>query len=125
MERETQSGKIKPGLSVSIFKPKHDEPVKWESWSGGESQRLRVIGAVALSEVLLRRAGVTCDLIVLDEPTRHLSPEGVGDLVEFLVELGRDHQVFYIDHQVVQSNQFASLITVTRSTSGAKISIER
>lgn len=122
MERETQAGKVSPGLNVNIYKPGSDVQVKWESWSGGEGQRLRLIGAIALSQVLLRRAGVECDMLILDEPTRHLSPEGVAETIDFLIDLGVDHQVFYVDHTAQNNRRFASTLIVRRDEHGAKIS---
>lgn len=122
MERETQAGKVKPGLITNIFKPGGSKPVRWESWSGGEGQRLRLIGAIALSEVLLRRAGVECDLMILDEPTRHLSPEGVRETVDFLFDRGRDYQIFYVDHQAIETAQFMSTVAVRRTDAGVSIS---
>jgi DNA repair exonuclease SbcCD ATPase subunit len=121
MERETQSGKVLPGLNVNITKPDADKPSKWESWSGGEGQRLRLVGAVALSQVLLRRAGIECSLLVLDEPTKHLSAEGVLDMIEFLADYGRDYQIFYIDHSARDTKRFASGIRVERTAKGSRI----
>jgi DNA repair exonuclease SbcCD ATPase subunit len=123
MEKETQAGKIKPGLVVNISNPRSAKAVKWGSWSKGQGQRLRIIGAIALSEVLLRRAGVSCDLLVLDEPTNHLSPEGVRETVDFLLERGRDAQVFYVDHRAIESTRFASTLTVRLTDAGSDIEL--
>lgn len=125
IEKELQSGKTKPGLIVSISNPRSNKSVRWEAWSGGQGQRLRLIGAIALSEVLLRRAGVSCNFMILDEPTRHLSPEGVRETIDFLIDRGRDAQIFYVDHQAVESSQFASTITVTLDDAGSHIAINR
>jgi DNA repair exonuclease SbcCD ATPase subunit len=125
MERETKTGNLSTGLTVTIHKAGHDKGVRWESWSGGEGQRLRLIGAMALSEVLLRRAGVECDMMVIDEPTQHVSPEGVRDIADFLIERGRNTQIFYVDHQVVESNLFASTIMVTKTPQGAHIEVRK
>lgn len=124
IERETKAGNVSTGLTVTILKPGMSKGVRWEAWSGGEGQRLLIAGAMALSEVLLRRAGIECDLLVLDEPTRHMSKEGVYDTVDYLIDRGRDSQIFYVDHQVVESNRFASVITVEKGESGAEIKIE-
>lgn len=124
IERETKAGSISTGLIVTILKPGMSKAVRWEAWSGGEGQRLLIAGAMALSEVLLRRAGIECDLLVLDEPTRHMSKEGVYDTVDYLIDRGRDGQIFYVDHQVVESNRFASVITIEKGKSGAAIKIE-
>jgi len=125
IDKETKTGTVKPGLNVSIFQPEFDRAVKWELFSGGEAQRLRLIGAVALSEVLLRRAGVKCELLVLDEPTRHLSPEGVRDTADFLIDRATRQQVFYIDHQAVDTNRMAGVLKVTRDENGARVSLSR
>jgi DNA repair exonuclease SbcCD ATPase subunit len=123
IERETKSGSIATGLNVRILKPGMSKPVKWEAWSGGENQRLLIVGAIALADVLLRHAGIECDMLVLDEPTRHMSREGVNDLVEHLIELGRDRQIFYVDHQVVESNRFAHVLTITKDGEGSHINV--
>lgn len=123
IERETKVGGVSTGLSVKILKPGMEKAVRWEAWSGGEGQRLLIVGAIALSEVLLRRAGIECDLLVLDEPTRHMSKEGVEETVDYLISRGRDAQIFYVDHQVIESNRFASVITVEKDERGAKIKV--
>jgi DNA repair exonuclease SbcCD ATPase subunit len=124
IERENKSGKVTSGLTVAILKPDMNKPVRWESWSGGEAQRLRLVGSIALSEMLLRRAGVECDLLILDEPTQHLSPEGVKDTADLLCDRGEFNQVWYIDHQAVESNRFASVLTVTKNSEGASFHVE-
>jgi DNA repair exonuclease SbcCD ATPase subunit len=121
IERETKAGGVSTGLSVKILKPGMSKAVRWEAWSGGEGQRLLIVGAIALSEVLLRRAGIECDLLVLDEPTRHMSKEGIDETVDYLIARGRDAQIFYVDHQVIESNRFASVITIEKDAKGAKI----
>jgi DNA repair exonuclease SbcCD ATPase subunit len=123
MEKETKKGTTTTGLNVSIMKSGMSASAKWLSWSKGEGQRLRLLGAIALSEVLLRRAGVQCDMMVLDEPTSHLSPEGVAETVDFVIERGRENQLFYVDHQVIESSRFASVITVTRDQGGSQIDV--
>lgn len=124
MERETQSGKVLAGLNVNILKPDQEKAVKWESWSGGEGQRLRLVGAMALSEVLLRRAGIQTDLLILDEPTRHLSPEGVDEMVDFLCDRGKDYQIFYIDHQAIETKRFAAGLHVVKDKHGSRIELD-
>jgi energy-coupling factor transporter ATP-binding protein EcfA2 len=122
-ERETKKGTLQRGLNVFVKSPHNEKPVKWESWSGGEGQRLRVLGALALGEVLLNRAGVEPTLEVLDEPTSHLSPQGVQDMIDMLhdraASLGRT--VLYADQTAIASDQFASVLTVERSGQGTRI----
>ena len=123
IEKETKSGTIQRGLNVIIHSPATKTPVRWECWSGGEGQRLRIVGALALSQVLLNYAGIETNLEVLDEPTQHLSAEGVRDCCDFLAarakQLGR--QCWYVDHQSVESTRFASVVTVVKDKRGARI----
>lgn len=123
IEKETKAGTVQRGLNVSIISPQSRNPVRWESWSGGEGQRLRLVGALALSDVLLAGAGIDPDAEILDEPTRHLSLEGVRDLCDYLAEraeqLGR--RTWLIDHMAVESSQFASVVTIVKDGGGSKI----
>lgn len=123
LERETSRGTISRGLQIMVSSPESDGMVKWESWSGGEAQRLRIVGALALSEVLLNHSGVTPSMEVLDEPTQHLSPEGVVDLCEYLSDRATRlrRQVWYVDQQSVESTRFASVTTIRRDDTGSHI----
>lgn len=123
IERETKSGNIARGLNITILSPTNKNPVKWESWSGGEAQRLRLIGTFALSSVLLNHVGVTTNLEVTDEPTESLSREGVQDLVELLAQRAKqtNKSIFLIDHHTIESNHFVNTITVMKDKTGSAI----
>lgn len=136
VERETKSGTIQRGLMVTVIPSQRDENrvkyqealsaatgIKFKSWSGGEGQRLRIAGALALSQVLLARAGVECNLEVLDEPTRHLSDEGVEDLCDFLADRARTlgKAVYLIDHKAIEGTRFARTLTVVKDKAGSRI----
>lgn len=116
-ERETKSGTTQRALHVSIRSPEAPEGVRWEVYSGGERQRLRIAGALALSEVLLAHAGVRVDFRVLDEPTHGLSAEGVRDMCEVLEEYARSAgvRILYIDHQAQEGSAFSGTIEVARN----------
>lgn len=116
VERETASGGVQRGLHVMIQAPEYDKPVKWASWGGGVGQRLRLVGALALSDVLLNHMGLSTNIEILDEPTQHLSREGVRDLCPFLSERGRltNKSIFLVDHQVIPSSSFASVTTIIK-----------
>lgn len=126
VERETKSGTVQTGMTIDIISPSNKDPVKWESWSGGEGQRLRLAGALALSEVLLGYAGINVDLEILDEPTKHLDEGGALDLCEMLAVRADQVQrrVIYIDHMVVEGAHASSTITVTKTKNGATLNQE-
>lgn len=123
IEKETKKGTFTQGLNVSILSPKNKTPVKWEVWSGGEGHRLRIVGALALSEVLLSHAGMQTNLEVLDEPTRDLSAEGIQDLCEFLANRAKqlDKDIFMIDHHAHDGVNFADVVTVVKTAQGSRI----
>ncbi len=123
VEKETKSGTIKRGMNVSIRSPHNDKPVKWESWSGGEKQRLRLLGTFALSDVLLNRAGIEPSFEIFDEQSKFLSPEGVSDLVDVLADRAAKMKktIFLIDHTTIESSRFASTTTIIRSKNGTLI----
>ena len=116
IERETKKGTVVSGLTTTILSPNNKKPVKWGVWSGGEAHRLRLVGALALSEVLLAHAGVNTNLEVLDEPTRDLSVEGVHDLCEFLANRAKslNKDIFLTGHNVIESAHFSDTITVVK-----------
>lgn len=123
LEKETKAGSLQRGLTVEILSPRNEGLVRYESWSGGEGQRLRVLGALALSDVLLARMGLEVNLEVLDEPTRHLSSTGVSDLCGILAARAKAHgkQVWLIDHMARESRDFAQVVTVVKTPEGAVI----
>lgn len=112
VERETASGTIARGFHVLVNSPdaakEQDEPadlatraVPWESWSGGETQRLRVAGAIGLANMIRSRTGFDCNLEVWDEPTQHLSDDGVEDLLGLFRDRSRREcrQIWLVDHR--------------------------
>jgi DNA repair exonuclease SbcCD ATPase subunit len=122
-ERETASGKVSAGFTVLLYPPDQDEPVKWESYSGGESQRWQLATSMALSEVLLSRAGLSPNMECYDEPTRGLSSSGVDDLLERLrdraLELGR--VVWFVDHHSLDKGSFDGVLMVTKTKQGSDL----
>jgi DNA repair exonuclease SbcCD ATPase subunit len=125
IERETKSKTIARGLNITVLTPHNKNAVKWESWSGGEAQRLRLIGTLALGGVLMNHIGVTTNLAIFDEPTESLSREGVQDLVELLAAYAKDSKksVWMVDHHLIESSHFIQTVLVTKDKGGSTISI--
>ena len=123
VEKETKSGTKQRELSVLIKSPETKERVRWESWSGGEGQRLRIVGALALSEVLLSYAGVQTSIEVLDEPAHFMAQAGIRDLTDFLAwrAQGLHRATFYVDHVSLDSSRFASVTTIVKTKEGSFI----
>ena len=125
VERETKSGTTQRSLGIDIQSPTSTRTVRWESWSGGEGQRLRLIVALAFADTLLNYAGAQINLRVLDEPTRGLSPEGVRDLCELLSNYADEHDasIWYVDHHSIESTHFTSVVTIVNDKDGAYVEV--
>lgn len=123
-ERTTKSDTLKLGIAI-LVRPAAapDKPIRWESYSGGERQRMKLIGTRALAEVLLNNAGLKVNLEVFDEPTPALSPGGIDDLMEMLAEQARwsGKAIFVVDHHVIESDRFASVIRVVKDREGSYV----
>ena len=124
VEKETQAGTVQRGLNVNILSPSNKAPVRFECWSGGEGQRLRLVVSLALSEVLLNHAGVDPSLEILDEPTRGLSREGRADLIEMLASRAKqvDRVTLLADHTTVESSLFKPTVTIVKDKQGSYLS---
>ena len=124
VERENKSGGVTKGFVVFIRCPANPEPVRWESWSGGETQRLQLAGDFGLANLIMMRAGLTNTIEFYDEPSDHLSEEGLTDLAETLYSRAKTERkkIFLVDHRVPDFGGFAGVYTVTKDNKGSCIS---
>ena len=123
VERETKSKTITKGFHVSFYPPNTSKPIPWESWSGGESQRLRIAGRIAISNMILQYRGVRPSLEVWDEPTQYLSQEGITDLVNALKQRAYDLgvQIWLTDHRSYDLGGFSGYAFVEKTKQGSEI----
>lgn len=121
-ERETKSGSVSQVFTVLLYPPGKKDPIDWNAFSGGESQRWHIAVTCGLSEVLLSRAGIEPDLEVYDEVTNYISSEGIEDVLEFLkersIELGR--KIYLIDHHVGVGD-FTDVVNLVKDEAGIRI----
>lgn len=117
IDRETKSGDIQKGFNVKIISPHNTAPVPWESWSGGESQRLRIAATMGLANLIKSSTGSTLNLEVWDEPTQHMSEQGVTDLLDSLAERARNFnkQIWIVDHRSLGYGNFDTIRTITKT----------
>jgi DNA repair exonuclease SbcCD ATPase subunit len=101
IERETKSGGTNRNFHV-IVDPGDDSsrPKPWEAWSGGEGQRLRLAGTLALANLILKRHNRNSNLQVWDEPMTWLSGSGREDMLDLLREtaIREGKQIWIVDH---------------------------
>lgn len=122
-EVETKSKTIKKGFSILIKSPHNNESVPWESWSGGESQRLRLAGTIGLSSLILNRKGLEVNIEIWDEPSTWLSEQGIEDLLDVLFSRSEDlnKQIWIVDHRTLNYGNFSRTVTVVKKESGSVI----
>ena len=122
VEQETKSGTVKRGFLITVLAPHaKDGGVPFESWSGGESQRLRLAISMGLSDLILGYLGVQSNLEFWDEPSTWLSASGIQEMLGVLHDRARRNQtqLWLADHRSLDYGQFAGVITVVKRKEGS------
>lgn len=121
VEKENKTGGISKGFHTFITDPSGAAKVKWESWSGGETQRLRLAGNLGLANLIMLKAGLTGAIEFYDEPSQHLSTAGMIDLAEVLRERAEamGKKVWIADHTAVNTfGEFTGVIHAIKDKDG-------
>lgn len=123
VERENKNGGITKGFVVLITPPGAEQPLRYESYSGGETQRLRLAGDLGLANLIMERAGLANTIEFYDEPSQHLSQEGLLDLAETLSQRAETQgkRIFLVDHNIIDFSGFAGTYTVTKDENGSHL----
>lgn len=121
-ETENKSGTTKLGVQIRVLSQSGQEG-EWETWSGGEGQRLRLAMAEGLASLIQRAAGVWFDVEVWDEPSAWLSTEGVDDLLEALQYRAQSlkKSIWLIDHRSLAFSGFSEIWTARKFAEGTKV----
>ena len=114
-----REGASRGALEIVVTSPNSHQKVPWEAWSGGETQRLRVACAVGLAELIRSRLANPPMFEAWDEPTAHLDPDGVADLIAFFSARSDTRDIWMIDHRSMGSGAFDGSLTVVKTTTGS------
>ncbi len=122
-ERQTMAGTTALGFTANLYPLGEEAPIAWETYSGGEENRLQLAMSYGLSDVLLTRAGLNLNIEWCDESTRGLSAEGISDLIECLAERAREtgKTIYMIDHHALDRGNFSGTLMVEKSKTGSHI----
>jgi DNA repair exonuclease SbcCD ATPase subunit len=125
VERENKAGGVTKGFVVFVHAPDSKAPVRFEAWSGGETQRLCLAGDMGLANLILERAGLISKIEFYDEPSTHLSTEGLQDLAETLAQRAEDQDksIFLIDHTIIEFGGFAGAVKIVKDGKGSRIDL--
>jgi DNA repair exonuclease SbcCD ATPase subunit len=120
-ETETKSGSIKTGVQIIVEAPHMTG--SFNSWSGGEGQRVRLCVALGLAGLIQRWAGVRWNFEVFDEPTAWLAEEGIEDLLELLKTRAdvSGRPIFLCDHRALTFAGFSRVMTVVKDAEGSRV----
>jgi len=123
VEGLTKGGKIKKGFTVTISTPYNLDPVNWNAWSGGESQRLRLAGALGMADLITAKCAMQPTLEIFDEPSSYLSEAGIMSLLDILGDRARTSgkQIFLIDHRRLDSTKFDGNLSVVKTHDGVRV----
>lgn len=123
VERENKSGGVTKGFMVFVRSPDHDQPIKLEAWSGGETQRLRLAGDLGLANLIMERAGLRNTIEFFDEPSAHMTQGGLLDLAETLAQRAETEgkRIFLVDHHAIDFGGFQGVITITKDEKGSHL----
>jgi DNA repair exonuclease SbcCD ATPase subunit len=122
VERETKSGGVARGFSVFVHSPSNAEPVPFEAWSGGETQRLRLAATMGFANLINNMTGQQPNLEMWDEPSNWVSARGVDQLLGSLAERARKYGrcIIVADHRSL-GFPFAKRICVVKDSHGSHI----
>lgn len=125
VERENKSGGVTKGFVVFVYAPGRAEPTRWEAWAGGVTQRLRLAGNLGLANLIMERAGLSNSVEFYDEPSQHLSQEGLLDVAETLQAraLLGNKRIFIVDHNSIDFGGFAGRVLITKGLDGSRLTL--
>ncbi len=123
VERENKSGGLTKGFTTFVHPPGAEEAVRFESYSGGEIQRLRLAGDLGLANLIMEQAGLTNMVEFYDEFSSHLSAEGITDVLDVLKEraISLERKIWVVDHHVLNYGDFADVLCVIKMADGSHL----
>ncbi len=121
-QRETKKGDTLETLDIKIA----DElgTRNYEMYSGGEAFRIDLALRIALSMLLVRRAGASLPILIIDEGFGTQDSSAREKLIEAINSIQDDFEkIIVITHLEEMKDKFETLINVTKTANGSMISI--
>jgi exonuclease SbcC len=121
-QRETKKGDTIETLDIKIA----DElgTRSYEMYSGGEAFRIDLALRIALSMLLVRRAGASLPILIIDEGFGTQDSSAREKLIDAINSIQDDFEkIIVITHLEEMKDKFETLINVTKTASGSTISV--
>jgi exonuclease SbcC len=121
-QKDTKKGSTVETLEVKIADELGMRP--YENFSGGECYRIDLALRIAISRLLVRRAGAAMPILIIDEGFGTQDSNGIEKLVEAISSIQDDFEkLFVITHLDELKDRFPTQITVSKGTDGSVITI--
>jgi DNA repair protein SbcC/Rad50 len=121
-QRDTKKGDTVETLDIKIS----DElgTRGYDMYSGGEAFRIDLALRIAISRLLVRRAGATMPILIIDEGFGTQDSAGLEKLVEAINAIQDDFEkVFVITHLEELKDRFPVLINISKTPEGSTITV--
>ena len=98
----------------------------YDMYSGGETFRIDLALRIAVSRLLVRRAGASMPILIIDEGFGTQDNVGLEKLIEAINAIQDDFEkIFIITHLEELKDRFPVLINVTKTPDGSVASISQ
>jgi DNA repair protein SbcC/Rad50 len=98
----------------------------YDMYSGGEAFRIDLALRIAISRLLVRRAGASMPILIIDEGFGTQDTAGLEKLIEAINAIQDDFEkVFIITHLDELKDRFPVLINVSKTSDGSVVSISQ
>ena len=123
IEKRSKTGHSISGFNVAVQSPHSTKPVPFAAWSGGEKQRLKIAGSIGFIALMSARTGLEFGIEVYDEPTQHLSPQGIDSLLETLRirAYETNKRIWLVDHHTLDYGDFAGRAVISKQEAGSTL----
>lgn len=125
-DNKTKEIKLTPTFKVIVIDGNEGVERDYNTWSGGEKQRINLAIRQALSSILLNRAGIKMDLVIIDESDSALDDDGKQAMIKLIqanVEgrFGKPTKVLCITHTSELKDSFPVRIVVKKNKKASYI----
>ena len=120
--RDLKKGGSKETLDIKISDSMGIRP--YEMFSGGEAFRIDFALRIAISKLLVQRAGTSLQTLMIDEGFGSQDEEGLGYVMDAIYKIQDDFaKIIIVSHLSAIKNQFPVHFTVEKSATGSQITI--
>ena len=120
--KDLKRGGTKETLDIHIADAQGTRP--YELFSGGEAFRIDFALRIALSKLLVRRAGTSLQTLIIDEGFGSQDEEGLARIMDALYAIQDDFEkIIIVSHLPTMKDQFPVHFYVQKDVSGTAVQV--